>query len=402
MEEAILLAAILTFCFGLFSRLADRSPVTAPMVFATVGILFGPLGLGVFSVTIDATLVQVIAEITLILVLFVGASVIDVRALFKEYKIPVRLLFIGLPLTMFLGAIIARQFFPGMNPWLIAMMAFILSPTDAALGQAVVASDEVPQKTRDSIAVESGLNDGIALPPILACMSALSASAGTHLDIGHWFTFTLEHIVFAPIIGGVVGWIGGMLVDRASKAGWMNPTFQRLTSISLAILIYSIAESLQGNGFIAAFFGGLLLGTKTPKVREQVQEFGDTEGQHLMLFVFLIFGLVMVPAAFKYWDTKALFYAVLSLTIIRMVPVAVSLIGIGMDWSTVGFIGWFGPRGIASVLYLLMVVGTLGIKGHEQMLSVIVLTVLISIILHGFSAVPLSKIYGRYAERKIK
>ena len=399
MEEAILLTAILMFGFGLFSRLADRSPVTAPMVFVGVGLLVGPLGLGVFAVKIDTAMVKIIAEITLILVLFIGASVIDVRSLLKEYKIPVRLLFIGLPLTMFLGAIIARQFFPGMNLWLIAIMAFILSPTDAALGQAVVGSNDVPLETRESIAVESGLNDGIALPPILACMSVLSASAGAHLDSGYWFKFALEHIVFAPVIGGGVGWLGGMLVDRASKAGWMNPTFQRLTSISLAILIYSIAESLNGNGFIAAFFGGLLLGTRTKNVREQIQEFGDTEGQQLMLFVFLIFGLVLVPFAVNYWDMKSLCYAVLSLTVIRMVPVAFSLIGTRMDWSTVGFIGWFGPRGIASVLYLLMVVGTLGVKGHEQMLSVIILTVLISVFLHGISAVPLSKIYGRYAGR---
>ena len=294
MEKAILLGAIVRFCLGLFSRLADRSPITAPMVFVGVGLLFGPLGLGVFAVEMNTTVVSVIAEITLVLVLFVGASVIDVRSLLKGYKIPVRLLFIGLPLTMFLGAIIARQFFPGMNPWLLTMMAFILSPTDAALGQAVVESEDVPRKTRDSIAVESGLNDGIALPPILACMSVLSASAGAHLATGYWAKFALEHIVLAPVVGGGVGWLGGVLVDRASKRGWMNPTFQRLTSIALAILVYAIAEALGGNGFIAAFFGGLLLGTKTPEVRKQVQAFGDTEGQQLMLFVFLIFGLVMV------------------------------------------------------------------------------------------------------------
>jgi len=226
-------------------------------------------------------------------------------------------------------------------------------------------------------------------------MSALSASAGATLDTGYWAEFALKQIAYAPVIGGSVGLLGGVLVDRASKRGWMNPTFQRLTSIALAILVYAIAESLEGNGFIAAFFGGLLLGTRTKNVREQIQEFGDTEGQQLMLFVFLIFGLVLVPFAVKYWDMKALIYAVLSLTVIRMVPVAICLIGTRMDWGTIGFIGWFGPRGIASVLYLLMAVGTLGVKGHEQMLSVIILTVLISVFLHGISAVPLSKMYGR-------
>jgi NhaP-type Na+/H+ or K+/H+ antiporter len=402
MEKAILLTAILILVYGLFSRLADRSPITAPMVFVGVGMLFGPLGLGVFTITMKTEVVSVIAEITLILVLFVGATTIDVQSLLKKYKTPVRLLFVGLPLTMFLGAVIARQFFPGMNLWLIAMMAFILSPTDAALGQAVVESDDVPQATKESIAVESGLNDGIALPPILACISALSVSAGTQLDTGYWFKFALMQIIFAPFIGGAIGFFGGMLVDRASKRGWMNKTFQRLTSVSLAILAYAIAETLNGNGFIAAFFGGLLLGTRTPEVRKQIQAFGDTEGQQLMLFVFLIFGLALVPFAVTYWDISILFYAVLSLTVIRMMPVAISLIGLRMDWPTVGFIGWFGPRGIASVLYLLMVSNDLGVKGHEQMFSVIILTVLISVFVHGLSAVPLSKIYGRYAEQAKK
>ena len=225
MEKAILLTAILILVYGLFSRLADRSPITAPMVFVGVGLLFGPLGLGVFTITMKAEVVSVIAEITLILVLFVGATTIDVQSLLKKYRIPVRLLFVGLPLTMFLGAVIARQFFTGMNLWLIAMMAFILSPTDAALGQAVVESEDVPQTTKESIAVESGLNDGIALPPILACMSALSAGVGTQLDTGYWFEFALMQIIFAPFIGGAIGLFGGMLVDRASKRGWMNKTF---------------------------------------------------------------------------------------------------------------------------------------------------------------------------------
>jgi NhaP-type Na+/H+ or K+/H+ antiporter len=184
-------------------------------------------------------------------------------------------------------------------------------------------------------------------------------------------------------------------VERASKRGWMNPTFQRLVSLSLPVLCYALAESLHGNGFIAAFFGGLMLGTKTPEVRERIQDFGEAEGQYLMLFVFLIFGMVMVPAVVPHWDWHALLYAVLSLTVIRMLPVAVSLMGSGISWGSVAFIGWFGPRGIASILYSLMVVGQWGIKGYQQVLSVIVLTVLISVFAHGLSAVPLSALYGK-------
>jgi sodium/hydrogen antiporter len=300
-----------------------------------------------------------------------------------------------LPLTMVLGLLMAMPLFGGMSLWLMAMMAFILSPTDAALGQAVVNSEKVPEEIRESIGVESGLNDGIALPPILACMAILAAAKGGHTDGGYWVVYALKQMAFGPVAGALVGWFGGKMVEKASQKGWMNPTFQRLVSMSLSVLCYALAEALHGNGFIAAFFGGLMLGTRTPEVRERIQNFGEAEGQYLMLFVFLIFGMVMVPAAAPHWNGQALLYAVLSLTVIRMLPLALSLLGSGIKWGSVAFIGWFGPRGIASVLYSLMVVGALGSKGHEQALSVIVLTVLISVFVHGLSAVPLSALYGK-------
>lgn len=399
MEELIFFAALLVFLFGLFSALADKSPVTAPMVFVMVGILASPLGFDLFDANADSEGVQLIAQITLILILFTEASCIDLKSLKKDYGIPLRLLAIGLPLTMVLGLLVAVPLFHGINLWLLALMAFILSPTDAALGQAVVTSDKVPEKIRDSIGVESGLNDGIALPPIMACMAAVGAAAGTQLDFSHWGAFALKQIAFGPVAGALAGWMGGVLIDRCARRQWMEPVFQRLASIALALVSYSLAEELGGNGFIAAFFGGLMLGTRTPAVRKRIQEFGEAEGQQLALFVFLIFGMIMVPAAWEYWDGPALIYALLSLTAIRMLPVAVCLFGTKMDKPTVGFIGWFGPRGIASILYSLILIGEIGSAGHERMLSVIVLTVLISVFVHGLSAVPLSTLYGRYAAR---
>lgn len=400
MEELLFFGAVLVFAFGLFSKLADRSPITAPMFFVGVGVLASPLGLNLFEVKIDSEVVQTIAEVTLMLILFTDASTIDLRSLVNEYKVPLRLLAIGLPLTMVLGIFVALPLFGEMSLWLIALMAFILSPTDAALGQAVVSSEKVPGNVRDAIGVESGLNDGIALPPIMACMAALSAAAGTQLDTSYWAGFAARQIAFGPAAGALVGLLGGTLMEWSVRHGWMNPTFQRLASVALAILSYSVGEMLGGNGFIAAFFGGLMLGVRTRSVRERLQDFGEAEGQQLCLFVFLIFGMVMVPDTVEYWDGKALLYAVLSLTVIRMLPVALCLIGAKMDLPTVGFIGWFGPRGIASVLYMLILVGEIGAKGHERMLSVIVLTVLISVFVHGLSAVPLSGLYGRYAGKR--
>ena len=396
----IIFAALLAYVFGLFSKLAERSPVTAPMVFVVVGILVGPLGFGWLKVLVNTELVRVMAEIALVLVLFVDASLIDLPALIRTRGIPLRLLLIGLPLTMVLGILLAWPLFPGVSLWLLALLALILSPTDAALGQAVVKSELVPERIRQAINVESGLNDGIALPPILLCIAVLAGDPSRQLGSGFWFGFVLHQMIYGPLIGAAVGLLGGFLVDRASRAGWMNEAFQRLVSVSLAMLAYSAAETIHGNGFIAAYFGGLLLGVRSHTVRERVQEFGEAEGQQLALYIFLLFGLVLVPWALPRWDLQAWVYAILSLTIIRMLPVALSLIGSGLDRPSVGFIGWFGPRGIASILYLILVVGKLGTKGLEYPLSVIALTVLLSVLAHGLTAVPLSGAYGRYLSRK--
>jgi len=390
-------AALLIFVYGLFSRLSERSPISAAMVFVSVGIIASPLGLDLLEVGMNASAVRIIAEVTLVLVLFIDASTINLQSLIREKGLPFRLLVIGLPLTMILGLILAVPLFSDMGLWVIALMAFILSPTDAALGMPVVTSPLVPAKIKEAINVESGLNDGIALPPILACIGALSAVAAHKTGAQYWFGFTMKQFIFGPLVGAFVGWTGGMLVDKASKTDWMNPTFQRLAAWSLAVMAFALAEIFHGNGFIAAYFGGLMLGVHTPAVRERIHEFGEAEGQQLGLFVFLIFGLAAVPKAIGYWDGRAWVYAILSLTVIRMLPVAVSLKGAKLPGFSIAFIGWFGPRGIASVLYMLIVVNELGLKGYERMLSVIVLTVLLSVFLHGITAVPLSRLYATRA-----
>lgn len=398
-HPAIIFAAAMIFIYGLFSKAADRSPVTAPMVFVAIGILVGPLGLNLFHMEARGGLVHILTEVTLVLVLFVDASTINLRQLIQDRSVPIRLLLAGLPLSMVFGTLVAYLLFPDVNIWLLILMALILSPTDAALGQAVVKSEQVPEKVRRWISVESGLNDGIALPPIFACIAVLSLGVGE--SDKHWILFLLQQVFLGAAIGGLVGWVGGSLVSIFSAKGWMNSTFQRLVSGSLAILCFAIAEYFHGNGFIAAFAGGLLLGasTKSDQILERIQEFGESEGQQLILFVFLIFAMAMVPQAVGYWDLNAWLYAILSLTIIRMLPVAISLYGKKLGTPTVLFVGWFGPRGIASVLYLLLVTNILGVEGYERILSVIVLTVLLSVFLHGISALPLSNRYGKITEK---
>ena len=388
----IVFTALLILLYGLFSKRLEKTVITAPIVFTFIGILVASYPIKALEEGINAPLVKILAELTLILVLFNDASTINLAELRKQKRIPFRLLFIGLPITMFLGILIAIPLFPSMNIWVLALMALILSPTDAALGQAVVSSKDVPEEIRQSINVESGLNDGFALPPILICFAVLSTVGQADETATYWTIFTLKQFIFGPIIGGLIGWIGGLLIDKASRKGWMNTTFQRLSSISMALMAFALAESVHGNGFIAAYFAGLLLGSHDKKVRERIHEFGEAESQALVLFIFLIFGMVIVPLCYSYWTQNAWIYALLSLTVIRMLPVAISLLGLKLPWATIGFIGWFGPRGIASILYTLLLVLELGKEGYEEMISVITLTVFLSILLHGLSAVPFSKL----------
>jgi NhaP-type Na+/H+ or K+/H+ antiporter len=397
-HQLLIFFALLIFTYGLFSRIAEKKSVTGPMVFMTVGILGSSLVFGFIHVTPEMEAVKLVAELALTLVLFIDASLIDKTALRSgDSRISMRLLLIGLPLTMIAGTLLGVALFDDISIWAIALMALILSPTDAALGQAVVKSEDVPSRIRQSISVESGLNDGIALPPILICMALLGAEAGDRE--GEWLGFVIRQVTLGPLVGLAVGWIGGVLIQKMADRGWMEETFQRLSALPLAILAFVFAETVEGNGFIAAFAAGLGLavGITSTHVRHQVQEFGETEGTQLILIVFLIFGLAMVPVAAQYWGLPELIYALASLTVLRMVPVAISMIGAKLDWPTIAFVGWFGPRGIASVLYLLMAVAAIGVEGHETVMSVIVLTILISVYAHGISATPLSRRYGKRA-----
>lgn len=390
LEHPIFLFSLaLILFFGLFSKVAEKTMITAPMVFVTAGIILSFFLSDEVKGNVEAPWVKLVAELTLILVLFVDSSTLDLQALMKERHLPIRLLLIGLPLTMVIGILLAIGLFQGEDLWLLALMALVLSPTDAALGIAVVTSERVPLKIRQAINVESGLNDGFALPPILVCLAVLAGDSGST----NWGLFTLQQFVFGPLVGSLVGWGGGKLLEESAKRKWMNETFQRLASLSIAVLAYAGAELIHGNGFISAFFSGMFLGTERKIYRERIHGFGEALGQILVLFIFLLMGAILVPLSWPHWDLKALIYAILSLTVIRMLPVAVSLVGTGLDRKTILFLGWFGPRGIASVLYLLMAVLQIGASGHRYIFSVISLTVLLSIFLHGMSAVPFSKVF---------
>jgi len=394
-ETVLILAAALGLVYAAFSRLAATSIVTPPMAFMLVGLLCGPLGLGLIDLELDNEGVALLATVALVIIVCSDASQVDRREIRKIERLPIRLLLIGLPLTMLLGAGIAALTFRGFELAALTLLAVLLSPTDAALGQAVITSEAVPAPIREALNVESGLNDGIALPPIFALMFVLGADLGTAGAHG-WLTFAALQLLLGPLAGILVGVGGGRLIDLAWDRKWVDPSFGRLTLPAIAMLAYALAEAIGGNGFIAAFVSGFTLGVKTQSVREQMMDFGETEGTLLSLLVFLILGLAMIPEAVAYWDITTTVYAILSLTVVRMLPVAISVIGLRLDLRTTLFLGWFGPRGIASVLYLLLLVQYLGSSGYEVLIATGVQTIVLSVLLHGVTAAPLARRYGNW------
>ena len=388
-HAVLVLLALLFLAFGAASKPLENGIVTAPMLAVALGILAGPLGTGLVTLSLDSAVLTVVGELALAIVLFNDASGIALAGLRGVWRLPARLLAIGLPLTVAAGILAGLLCLPQLPFLSLALMAAILAPTDAALGVAVVKNELVPQRIRDSINVESGLNDGLALPPILMLLALAGAEGGWSPGVG------LKEVALGTLVGVVVGQVGGRLIEAAWRRGWMDQTYARLASTGLALLAFSGANLADGNGFVAAFLGGLFLAVRDQGLRERMRAFAEADGTQFMLLVFLLFGLAIVPAAAPHWTLAHLAYAVLSLTVVRMVPVALSLAGSGVDRAGVLFIGWFGPRGIASVLYLTLMIDELGLAGHETVVAVVSLPVLLSILAHGASATPLAAAYGR-------
>ena len=326
------------------------------------------------------------------------AARIDLNRVRRDHNLPVRMLVIGLPLTIAAGTVIAVQLFPALSIWEAALLAALLAPTDAALGQPVVSAKAVPVRIRQAINVESGLNDGIALPAVLL-FAALASIQHDAVQATDWVRFGVLQVTLGPLVGLLIGYIGARLLDVAAERGWASTSFQGIAILSLAMLTYITAELIGGNGFIAAFIGGMVFGNKLRHPCTFLFEFIETEGQLLMLITFLIFGAALLPEAIANLNPTVFLYAVLSLTVIRMVPIAISLLGARLRLPTQLFLGWFGPRGLASILFVLLILEESEVPHHDEILSITLVTVALSVLLHGVSAAPLAKLYGKLAAR---
>ncbi len=387
----------LLFLYSLVSRRLERTILTAPIVFTAAGMLMSPALQRIPGTTVNSEIFLGIAEVGLVMLLFTDASRTDLNVLRSIRNLPARLLSIGLLLTIFLGAVAAHLVFPQLSFWEAGILGAILAPTDAGLGQIIVSSPRVPMRIRQALNVEAGLNDGLSVPFLLFFI-ALAAAGTMEGHAPHLPRLILEQLGIGVVIGAAIGLAGGWSLGYVRRREWMAESFQQIGVVVLPLLCLAVSEMLGASMFIAAFVAGLTVQIGFKDAGKHSVEFAEEWGQLLNLAVFFLFGLVVV----RNWSQVRVadwLYAILSLTGVRMLPVAIALIGTRLSAASVIFMGWFGPRGLASiVLGLVYLEQEMHLPGEPSIKLAVMATVVLSIFAHGASAMPGINLYERKIE----
>ena len=397
MYQVLFILAFFALLYSCVAGRIERTWLSGPIIFTLFGLLVGPVGFDLLPLDTDGETMQTLAELTLALVLFTDAAGADMGVLRKAKALPIRLLLIGLPLTILLGFGLGVFMIEKLSLFEIALLATLLAPTDAALGKAVVTNEVVPDKVRQGLNVESGLNDGICVPILFVFLALASGQAG---EGGPWqlaLKLVAEEIGIGLAVGLGLTAIAAVLLKYARGKQWLTHTWIQVPVVALAFGCFGLAQLIGGSGFIAAFSGGLLFAALGKQVREEFLRAAEAAGDVLALITWVIFGSAVVGQAVGNFSWLILVYSLLTLTVIRMLPVFVSLTGTGMSTEGKLFIGWFGPRGLASIVFAVIVVNAqLPHSGPIAMTAVC--TIILSILAHGVSANPWAQAFGRRQE----
>lgn len=402
MTWALPVIAGVLLAFAAVSGRVAGTPVTAPIIFTLGGLLFGATAVGVIDVESTAETVRLLAEVTLALVLFSDASKVNASTLRTEIALPARLLGIGLPLTIAAGFGAALLILVDLSWPEALLLAVILAPTDAALGQAVVTLPILPSRIRQGLNVESGLNDGICVPLFLVVLAIAQAEAGA-LGGGAAARLVAEQIGYGVVAGVGAGVLAAVLLSTAGRRRMIDPMWLQIIPLAAAGLAYTVAVPLGGSGFIAAFVGGLTFGAMRRRAltddEDDPERLLEEGGDLFNAITFIVFGAVLLGPALDHMTWATLGYAAVSLTAIRMLPVALALLGTRSPIQTIGFVGWFGPRGLATIVFVILILEEPGELPHEGiLLTTAVLTIALSVLAHGVTAAPLADRYAAWAK----
>lgn len=389
----IAVIAVTILAYAVVSGRLARSWITMPMVFVAIGAAFDATDVVDLALAIDQ--VDVLAEVTLAIILFSDALGLNARELRANSALPARLLLIGLPLTIAFGALVNGWLLPGVGFGAAALIASVLAPTDAALGEAIVSDPSVPMRIRDALNVESGLNDGLALPAVLLFVDITTQELSGG---GEWVRFLARQVGGGVLLGAVAGGVAAWLVTKALRADWIEGLYAQLAVLATAASTFAAASVFDVNGFIASFVAGLVFGAVAGDRAERLVEYTGDTGSLLATIAFFLFGNLFVVEAFETFGWRAALCAVAALTVVRMVPVAIATLGMGLRPPTVLFLGWYGPRGLASILFGIILLEE-EIELGDQLFDLVALVVLASVFLHGLTAAPGAAAYGRWFER---
>lgn len=394
MTWALATIAALLVVYAALSRRLELANVSGAMFFTTTGLLAGPV-LGLLDLQIGSEQVKRLAEITLTLVLFADASRISLRTLRREYAVPLRLLGIGLPLTIAAGTLAGALVIPAISIAEAAVLAVVVACTDAALGQAVVTDERIPSRVRQGLNVESGLNDGLCVPLFFIAIAIAEADAGTTTEHAA-ATLVLQQIGYGLAGGAIAGIAGALLLRFGTNRKLMEPHWVQILVVASALLAAGVATALGGSIFIAAFAAGLVFGTLRRDAGGEVSQLVDEGGDLFNAVTFIVFGAIVLGPVVDELSWEFALYAVLSLTVVRMLPVLLALLGTGARRPTVAFIGWFGPRGLASIVFAVILLDDTDLPHVHELLIAIAATIALSIYLHGLTARPLTERYVRW------
>ena len=392
----LLIVAAILIVYATVSRPLNERGVTSALVLMVAGLLVGPSVLGWFNVPLQGGTAELTAELALALLLFSDAARIDLASLRRQLAWPGRLLLIGLPLTMAAGALAGVAVFPEFSLATVALLAIMLSSTDAALGQRVVTDPAVPARVRQALNVESGLNDGLAVPFFLVFVdiSLTQLHSGPLSAVAHR---AASQIGWGLAAGLATGIVGGALVAWADGRSLIEHPWRQTFTLATAVAAYAAAQALGGSGFIAAFVGGAAFGRMAGAAGPRLLQFTEDSGDLLAAVTWIGFGALALGKALSLASWSIALYAVLSLTVVRMAPVALAMARSHARRPTVAFLGWFGPRGLASIVFALIALDE-HVPDAQRLFTIVTCTVALSVVAHGLSSTPLVGLYRRWYE----
>jgi sodium/hydrogen antiporter len=398
MEWSLTIVALALIAVAAVSKPLSGSPITPAILFVSIGLLVGPKVLDEIDISSTSSTERALAEATLALVLFSDSSRIDLGELRREASVPLRLLGIGLPLTIVLGALAAGVIFGELTFWEAVIVGVILAPTDAALGQAVVTDPRVPGRIRQGLNIESGLNDGICVPLLFAAVAAADVESG--ISGGRTgITLLLEEVGYGIVGGVAAGLLIGAVVIYAGRNDLIEGAWRQVIPAAGAALAYGTAAALHGSGFIGAFVAGMVFRAVIRRDPGEMNRLTEEVGSVLNGVTFIIFGAILLGPALGDLSWELALYAVLSLTVVRMVPVAIAMLRSHVRLPTLGFLGWFGPRGLASIVFAVIVIEESQLPHEHLIVLATYLTVGLSVFAHGLTAAPLADRYADWFER---